>query len=60
VLQEPEEVVALVQEPKTQEQIDADLAEEVKEDVESVEGTEEKKEEPAEGEAAAEPEAAAK
>ncbi|MEX0650335.1 MAG: 50S ribosomal protein L25 [Candidatus Andersenbacteria bacterium] len=48
-LQEIEEVVALVQEPKTQEQIDADLAEEVKEEVAAVEGVEDKKEETVEG-----------
>lgn len=46
---EAEEVVALVQEPKTQEEIDADLAEEVTEDVSSVEGTEDKKVEGEEG-----------
>lgn len=53
---EPEEVVALVQEPKTQEELDAELAEEVQEDVEGVEGVADKTEgeEGAEGEAAAE------
>ena len=50
-LQEPEEVVALVQAPRTEQELEA-LTEEVKEDVESVEGV--KKEEPAEGEEGAE------
>lgn len=49
VLQEAEEVVVLVQAPRTEQELEA-LTEEVKEDVESVEGV--KKEEPAEGEAA--------
>lgn len=47
---EADEVVALVQEPKTQEELDAELSAEIKEDVEAVEGV---KEEPKE-EAAAE------
>lgn len=49
VLHEAEEVIALVQEPKSQEEIDADLAEEVTEDVSSVEGTEDKKSDEEEG-----------
>lgn len=46
---EQDEVVALVQEPKSQEELDAELAEEVKEDVEGVEGVTEKAEETEEG-----------
>lgn len=46
-----EEVIALVQPPRSEAELEA-LSEEVKEDVENVEGV--KKEEPAEGEAAAE------
>lgn len=49
-----EEVIALVQPPRSEAELEA-LSEEVKEDVENVEGV--KKEEPAEGEAAAEGEA---
>lgn len=48
---EPDEVVALVQAPKSEEEIEAELAEEVKEDVEAVEGIK-KEEVPAEGEEA--------
>lgn len=46
---EPDEVVALIQEPKSQEELDAELAEEIKEDVEGVEGVAEKAEEGEEG-----------
>lgn len=42
---EDDEVVALVQPPRTEEEIEADLAEEVTEDVDSVEGVEDKPEE---------------
>jgi len=49
VLHEADEVVALVQAPKSQEEIDAELAAEVTEDVEGVEGVADKPEEPAEG-----------
>ena len=48
-LQEEDEVIALVQPPRSEAEMDS-LSEEVKEDVEAVEGV--KKEEPAEGEAA--------
>lgn len=47
---EDEEVVALVQPPRTEEELEADLTEEVTEDVESVEGVEDKPEEGEEGE----------
>lgn len=50
---EPEEIVALVQPPRTEEELE-ELEGEVKEDVESVEGVEDKVAEPAEGEAGAE------
>jgi large subunit ribosomal protein L25 len=46
LLHQPEEVVALVQAPRTAEELEADLAQEVTEDVQSVEGVEDK---PAEG-----------
>ncbi len=48
-----DEVVALIQAPKSEEQIEAELAEEIKEDVEAVEGVK-KEEVPAEGAEAAE------
>lgn len=54
LLHEPEEVVALVQEPKSQEELDAELSEEVTEDVTGVEGVADK---PKEGEEGAEGEA---
>lgn len=56
ILHEADEVVALVQAPKSQEEIDAELAEEISEDVEGVEGVQDKPEEGEEG--AAEGEAA--
>lgn len=49
LLHEPEEVIALVQPPRTEEELEAELAEEVTEDVEGVEGVKEE-EEAAEGE----------
>lgn len=56
VLVEADEVVALVQAPKSQEEIDAELAAEVTEDVENVEGVADKPEEEAvEGEQEAAP-----
>lgn len=52
---EPDEVIALVQPPRTEEELEAELAEEVTEDVEGVEGVkEEEAAEAAEGEEAAE------
>jgi large subunit ribosomal protein L25 len=55
-LHEPDEVVALVQEAKSQEELDAELSAEVKEDVENVEGVADKPE-AEEGEAPATAEA---
>ena len=57
LLHEPGDVIALVQAPRTAEELEADLAQEVTEDVQSVEGVEEKPKEEdaakaAEGEAA--------
>ena len=56
ILLDPEEVVALVQEPKSQEELDDELSADVTEDVENVEGVADKPDatEGAEGEAAAE------
>ncbi|MFH1353705.1 MAG: 50S ribosomal protein L25 [bacterium] len=48
LLHEPEEVIALVQPPRTEEELEAELAEEVTEDVQGVEGV--KEEEAGEGE----------
>jgi large subunit ribosomal protein L25 len=48
VLNAPEEVIALVQAPRTEEEL-AGLSAEVKEDVESVEGVKKEEKEPAEG-----------
>lgn len=45
VLAAPDDVLALVQEPKSQEELDAELASEIKEDVEAVEGVKDKPEE---------------
>lgn len=47
---EPEDVVALVQPPRTQEEIDEELSEPATEDVESVEGVKDKEPEEGEGE----------
>ncbi|MBI1833444.1 MAG: 50S ribosomal protein L25 [Candidatus Andersenbacteria bacterium] len=55
ILAEADEVIALVQEPKTQEELDAELAAEVKEDVEAVEGVKDKPEEGEVAEGAAAP-----
>ena len=50
LLPEEDEVITLVQPPRTEEELEADLAEEVTEDVKAVEGIEEKPAEDAEGE----------
>ncbi len=52
VFHEPGDVIALVQAPRSQEELDEELAEEVKEDVEAVEGVK-PEEVPAEGEGVA-------
>jgi large subunit ribosomal protein L25 len=59
LLHEPDDVVALVQAPRSAEELEAELAEEVTEDVSSVEGVAEKPQEEGAEEAGAEGEAEA-